>query len=727
MGGLEYAGGTWNGAATLKYALEGQPGATQTGSLQLIGDGQRLYAAPRGSITGQIQVLPQLGGTLQADLSALKAVLPPTLLPTQVKDNLIPGVLSAQITPQSAELSLSGGRWLGEVLGLTGQVSWANGLKADALLTHPGSKLPLSYDGQDLTLRGAVLDARALRPWLAGTGSGQINDNPISGNVRADLTLPQLQVGQASGQAEVQVQVGEQSARGQLKLRAGQLGGTLQSNLYGYAARLSGEFYPQAEATFSFGELRGSLRGDANAPDQAAAWTAQIGGSFADRAVDARATLSAGKASLVGAVAGLNLGLSAAQQADGWQLGGRFDSADLLPLTGQPGQVAGTLSGTPSDLTARASGTISGVNFILPLRYQNGVLNVQSASLTRALDAAKPNGPAARASLSGQVYPALNLTGRATLDAYAPGNYQLSASGPYRKLRLTLDGQLSGDVLGLGLAGTQLEAVLSGQDFVLTARGEALAGQARGRTDVPNYLQSARFTLHAPYKSGETALHLDGPIGWNAKTGWLGLLQVQGQVPGGQLDASFNGNGKLQLVSRLGPARVSGTFPASLPTRPGGTLKLESLDVGAFWARPGQLEVSGQTQLGGPTWSELNADFSGQLKDAGGAANADNLSGSLNGRYAAGQASLALRGQSLQAQAELNAGQLSASLHSQGRHAGAGVAAQPGRGFAAFCGHSGSAGVAGLGPNAPGRPQPLPQRLSVSGGRFPVDWLGAVW
>ena len=661
VGGLEYAGGAWNGAATLNYALEGQTGARQTGSVQLIGDGQRLSAAPRGSVTGRIQVLPQLGGTLQADLSALEAVLPPALLPAQVRDNLIPGVLSAQITPQSAELSLSGGRWLGEVLGLTGQVSWANGLKADAVLTHPDSKLPLSYDGQELTLRGAVLDAQALRPWLAGTGSGE-----ISGTLRADLTLPQLQISQASGQADVQVRVGEQSARGQLKLRSGQVGGTLQSDLYGYAARLDGEFYPQAEATFSFGELNGTLRGDANAQDKAGAWTAQIGGSFASRAVDARATLSAGKARLVGAVAGLNLDLSAAQQDSGWQLGGRFDSADLLPLTGQPGQLAGTLSGTPSDLTARASGNLSGVSFILPLRYQNGVLNVQSASLTRALDVAKPNGPAARASLSGQVYPALNLTGRATLDAYAPGNYQLSASGPYRKLRLTLNGQLSGDVLGLGLAGTQLEAILSGQDFVLTARGEALAGQARGRTDVPNYLQTARFTLHTPYKSGETALRLDGPIGWNAKSGWLGSLRAQGQVPGGQLDARLSGNGELQLVSSLGPARVSGSFPASLPTRPGGTLKLELLDVGAFWSRPGQLNVSGQTQLGGPTWSDLSADFSGQLSDAGGAVNGDNLSGTLSGRYAAGQASLALRGQSLQAQAELKAGQLSASLHSQG-------------------------------------------------------------
>ena len=256
VGGLNYAGGQWSGAATLRYALAGQAGSTQNSTLRLLGGGERLSAAPSGLVSGQATLLPQLGGTLQLDLSALEKVLPPALLAAQVRDNLVPGVLSAQLSAQGAVLSLSGGRWQGEVLHLNGQVGWASKLSAAAVLSLPDSRLPLSYDNQTLSLKGGVLNARALKPFLGA-------NTPLRGQILADLSVPQLDLAGASGQLGVALALGEQSARGQLNLRAGQLGGTLSSDLGGSPLTLSGALYPQANATFRFGDLRGSVQGDA--------------------------------------------------------------------------------------------------------------------------------------------------------------------------------------------------------------------------------------------------------------------------------------------------------------------------------------------------------------------------------------------------------------------------------------------------------------------------------
>ncbi|MDL2345872.1 hypothetical protein QOL99_17215, partial [Deinococcus sp. MIMF12] len=78
-------------------------------------------------------------------------------------------------------------------------------------------------------------------------------------------------------------------------------------------------------------------------------------------------------------------------------------------------------------------------------------------------------------------------------------------------------------------------------------------------------------------------MRLDGVTGWNARTGWLGDLRATGTVPGGALGARLTGAGPLALAASVGPARVTGSFPADLPLRPGGTLDLAALDVGALW------------------------------------------------------------------------------------------------------------------------------------------------
>ena len=213
-------------------------------------------------------------------------------------------------------------------------------------------------------------------------------------------------------------------------------------------------------------------------------------------------------------------------------------------------------------------------------------------------------------------------------------------------------------MLGLGIGGTRLNAALSGQDFVVTALGRALSGLARGRTDTPGFLQSAQLTLHAPYRSGQTQLRLDGPLGWDAKRGWSGVLKAVGDAPGGPLDAKLSGSGPLMLRASLGPAQLSGQLPASLPTTPGGSLTLSALDLGAFWQRPGLLGLSGRATLGGASWAQLSAAFSGQLSDKD-----QQLSGDLSGQYASGRAELTLNGQALKGSARFDAPDFSASLN----------------------------------------------------------------
>ncbi|AZI41852.1 hypothetical protein EHF33_03050 [Deinococcus psychrotolerans] len=654
VGGLRYAGGNWSGDTRVRYSVNKKPS-----SLRLIGNGKTLSAAPQDTLlAGQVKVLPEFGGTLKVNLAELEAALPPTLLPASVKTNLVPGVLSAQLSLSGAALSLSGGRWQGEILGLSGQVGWSGKLTAKALLTLPTSRLPISYDGQDLRLQNAVLDAQALRPVLA-TLNASLAD--LEGQFRADVTVPSLDFARASGQAQVDLSLNQQAARGQLNLRGGQLSAALRSTLGGQALSVTGSLYPQADAAFEFGGVRGTVTGDARSLDANTSWTAQAAGTFTagplqGRSVTARASLSPQIASLSGVLDGLNLDLSAQKAASEWTVDGTFNAADLKPLTGQVGQVAGTLSGTLSKLTAQVSGDLAGAAFEIPAMYQSGVVTLQDAQLSYPL-----GDGSAQASLSGQAYPALDLSGSATLTAYAPGTYSLSASGAYAAPRLALGGVLTSDVLGFGLTRTRLDAVLKGQDFMVTAQGGPLAGVARGRTDAPNYLQTANLTLHAPYRNGDTNLQLDGPLSWNAKTGWGGALKVVGNAPGGALSAQLSGNGPLKVQASLGPAQLSGQFSASLPTSPNGSLKLASLDIGAFWQRPQLLRLSGTADLGGSSWADLSAQFSGQLSDADG-----QLSGDLSGEYAAGQAKLSLNGQALQGSAKLSGAAFTASLNAAG-------------------------------------------------------------
>ncbi|MEW6421817.1 MAG: translocation/assembly module TamB, partial [Deinococcota bacterium] len=632
VGGLTYLTDRWSGGVNLRYAL-----AEQTGTLRLVGDGARLAAVPAGPVTGRVTLLPTLGGTLTANLSPFRP-----LLPAELRAEVVPGQLVATLDPAGAGLTTRGTRYLDEPLDLTARVGWAHGLTASGTLTHPGSRIPVHYDGHTLTVNGAVLDAHALRPWLEATGG-----------VTADLTVPGLDFAQATGRARVNLAAAGQQAVGSVTLARGQIGADLTSDLAGLSVRVQGPLYPRANAVLNVGDVRGTLRGNA-----AETLTLQAAGTYEDRSLDLTATGQAlsrpdATATLQGVVAGASVNLRLNRADADWRVAGTFGAPDLQALVGTAGNVSGTVTGTLRDLHLTVNGEVAGAAFHAPASYAGGLLRVQGATATL---------PYATLRASGAVFPTLSLSAKAILTDYLPGTYTVQARGALGKPDVTAQGSLTGAAGGLQASGTELTARLLGQDWKLNFSGEALAGFARGQlgSGALGGLQDSRLNVHAPFVSGDTQVRLDGVTGWNARRGWLGLLQATGNVPGGALDATLKGAGTLALAGSIGPASVAGAFPATLPLRPGGTLDLSALDVGALWDRAGELRATGRATLAGASWSRLEASFVGRLADTGG-----DLTGDLGATYRAGDVALRLTGERLAGNATLSSGRYEAALKAE--------------------------------------------------------------
>lgn len=627
-GGLSYAGGQWSGQADLRYL------APSVGRLTLLGQGGQLSARLSGPARGTVSLLPQLGGRLTIDLAPFVG-----LLPDPLREATQPGALQLELAPSSLHASLLGTRYVGEALTLDARASWQGGLRASGLLSQPGTRLPFDFDGQNLTVRGARLDGRALRPFLAGA----------EGGLSLDLKLPGLDWQRGSGLADVNLSAQGQQARGWLRLAGGQLDADLSSTLGGRALTLRGPLLPRAAAELRLDGVRGQLRGD---PEQGL--TLQAAGNFEGRELSLSAAYRQQALQLAASVAGAQIAGQAVSGADGWRGSLSLNAPDLRALTGTAGRLSGSLAGSLKAASGSFSGELGGAQLTLPVRWDGRALSLNAAAASTDF---------ARGQLSGEVYPRLKLTGRAILTDYLPGDYALSASGPLSAPSLRAEGLLSATPRGLQAAGSRVTARLSGRDYLIEVSGERLSGQARGQlgSGALAGLQTARFNLHTRYLlDGGEALSPDGVIGWNARTGFLGDLRLRGQAAGQALDLKLSGDGPLKVVGQVGPGRVAGTLGARLPLAPRGVLLVSEVDLGALWGRPGQLGASGRLTLDG-SWSAPHATVAGTLNDAGG-----DLSGQLAGEYAAGRANVQLDGQQLKARAQLQGGRVEAEVQAQG-------------------------------------------------------------
>ncbi len=631
VGGLTYLGGNWGGGVNVRYALGGR-----AGTVRLVGSGAGLAAVPSGPVAGRVTLLPELGGTLTTSLSPALASLP-----AEVRREIVPGQLVATLSPNGATLTTRGTRYLGEPLSLNARVGWRNGVTAAGTLTHPGTRIPVRYDGRNLTVDGALLDARALRPLVQATGT-----------VTADLRVPNLDFSRANGRARVNLAASGQRAIGTVTLSGGQLGADLTSNLAGLSVRVRGPLYPQANAALAVDGVRGTLSGNA-----AETLTLRAAGTYRGRALDLTAsgrtlTGPSAAATLNAIVSGTSVNLSLSRAGADWRVQGAFTAPDLRALAGTDGNVSGTVTGNLANLRVNADGEVAGVAFRAPATYTGGVLRLRGATATLP-------GTLGTVRASGPVFPTLNLSARATLRDSLPGTYTVQASGALSKPDVRAQGTLVSGASGLQAGGSALTARLLGRDWKMTFTGEPLAGTLRGQlgANALGGLQDGRLNVHTSFLSGDTRVRLDGVTGWNARRGWLGDLRASGNVPGGALDARLTGAGTLALAGGIGPARVTGTFPASLPFRPGGTLDLAALDAGALWGRAGQLRVTGRATLAGPSWTAFQATFAGRLQDTLG-----DLSGDLGASYAAGNISLRLAGARLAGGATLTNGRYNATL-----------------------------------------------------------------
>ncbi|OLV19455.1 translocation/assembly module TamB domain-containing protein [Deinococcus marmoris] len=658
VGGLTYAGGQWSGSLQAKYALSGTPG-----TVKLLGAGQTLAALPFGPLTGRVEVLPKVGGAVTASLSP---ALP--LLPENLRAAVVPGRLTAQLTATGATLTSTGTRYLDRPLDLSARVNWKDTLSASGTLRHPWARLPFAYNGRDLSIQGATLDARALGPVL----SGQLAD--LTGRASLDLSVPGLDFAQASGQARVNLRAAGQRAAGSVSLAKGQLGANLNSNLAGLNVGVRGLLYPQADARLTLDGLNATLRGNAENT-----LTLQAAGQYAERAVDLTATATgltkdAASVQLGGTVAGAALNLTVDQGAGNglaaWKAAGSISVPDLgtVLLSETAGNVTATVGGTLADLRLDTVGTLfigtgvigtgAGVKFKAPVSYRDGVLRLQGATATLPQGTVRASGP---------VFPELKLSAKANVTDLLPGNYTARVTGAYSKPDVNVQGVLAGGIAGLQAQGTRLTARLLGQDWKVGLSGKKLAGTLRGQlgTNALGGLADAALTVNAAYVGGgpdaPINVRLNGTPGWNARSGWSGTLRVAGDIPGGPLDAVLDGNGALKVAALVGTgntqARLTGSLPADLAFKPGGTLDLLAFDVGVLWSRPEQLRVSGTVKVGGASWTAPEAAFAGKLADSG-----NELTGDLGASYRAGDLSVRLNGAKVAGGGTLVDGRYTASL-----------------------------------------------------------------
>ncbi|GGM12730.1 hypothetical protein GCM10010841_21590 [Deinococcus aerophilus] len=648
VGGLTYAGGRWSGALDARYAVSGT-----AGTVRLTGADQTLTAQPSGPLGGRVQLWPQVGGTLTASLAPAAALLPDAL-----RAEVVPGVLVADLTNTGAALSMRGSRYLGEALSLDARVLWQGRVSASGTLDHPSFRLPVVYDGQTLTVRGAALDARALGPLL----SGSLAD--LTGRATLDLSVPGLDPAQASGRAQLDLRAGGQRAAGRVTLSRGQLGADLNSTLAGMNLRVRGPLYPRADATLTLDDLRATLTGRASDTLSLSA-----SGSYAGRPVTLNATGTAltGRAAAAqldataaGAAVNVTLNRGAGTGLAAWQVAGRASVPDLSAVlnAGASGSVTAAIDGTLAEIRLDTSGTVAGVRFQAPASFADGVLRLQNASATLPQGTLRASGP---------VFPELKLSARATVTDVLPGEYTAQVGGSFARPDVQVQGVLTDGKRGLQAGGSRLSARLFGPDWKVGLSGEKLAGSARGQlgANALGGLLTSTLTLHTRFLGGAAeapySVRLDGTPGWKTRGGFSGTLRVVGDVPGGPLDAVLDGAGDLKVAALVGTgaqqARVTGTLPAGLPFAPGGQVTLQAFDVAALWGRPGQLQVTGAATLGGASWSALQADFAGQLEDRGG-----ELGGELRASYGAGNADVGLQGPAVTGRGTLTDGRYALTL-----------------------------------------------------------------
>jgi len=584
--------------------------------------------------SGSLELNDKLG--LRSYSAQLSGDLKPftALLPAELRSSTSLGALEARVSSEgsgvSATYKLLGSEYAGQALSLAGQASLENGqwtVRGD--LKHPqlGAQLEARSDG--LVVSGLWADVSLLEPYLKQN---------LSGTLSGTLVLPAYDLAKAQGNLSGTVKRGADSLSGAVNAAGGVWSVNLLGAVLEKPLRVQGNLYPRASATVLWDGLTGQLEGDTQ---QA---SARVQGRALGRSVDLSAAYASNTLSVAGLVDGVRLSADARLE-DGLKGTLSASTPDLRPLTGLAGNLKLVASFENLDVKGTAKGTVAGYAVSAPLEYTSGKLSVLDGSLEGSL----ASGRSLTARASGELYPALELDGNASLSGDLPVQTTLKVGGDYSHPKVTATGALEAAQITLGpeyrvkTGRVPFTASLENNQISAGFEGTGISGSAKATLEGGLRLLTASARLSGVALEGRnTAVTVGGTLEWTPTQGLGANLKASGTVLGQAANLAVGGTGALELAGSLGEGRFKATLGRDILERPAGVVSLERVDLSRFWGRPGALGVSARLELGG-TYSRPQGTLSGTLEDAKGV-----LSGTLSGQVSAQGARVNLAGAKIQ-------------------------------------------------------------------------------
>jgi hypothetical protein len=494
-----------------------------------------------------------------------------------------------------------------------------------------------------------------------------------SGTATGRISLPEWSNERVFGAVQLeQASIAGVSATGQLEVNAGQYQANLSGVLPGdFPYRIDGPIAPRLEAGFAVDGLRGTATGEINLQElRKSKVTLEALGTFLKRRASLNANLNAtrvqanvawdaarltanarwldGSQNPISGVTASDLAISNVNALVGT---GRLEVSDLKSLTGVDGKLSSDLSFENLNVLAKnLRANLAGFDLAAAAQFDGSQV---TANEFRA------SGQGLKATGSGLVWPKLDLAfnGSSALE-YAPGTFSGKASGKLEKPIVDLKGALSAAKFGLNADGTALTARLENNMVSLDLKGSRINGTARANLNALGGEEPLRaieaFDLQLDTELlSPSAAPISGPIAgkmrWDAKTGFVGRLEADGELLDSPALGSLEGRtGRLEAVLNWRDGTLRADVPGRLEQKLDGNVHLERFDLGALWGRPERLRIQADGQLAG-SWLEPKATMRGKLEDS-----RDELTAALELGYNAGLGSLSLTGPHLNLRGNLD-------------------------------------------------------------------------
>ncbi len=592
-----------------------------TGLLQATGSGTIQTASASGRLALQ-PILGSLPKEYQKGIKAGSAQLEATWRNNKLSFKT--RLLGTQLDQQTVDLVASG-------------VVAAQKWNASSIVKVGASSSLLEVSDSGINAQKLDLDLRL----------AQVIGINLSGRIQGQLALPRFAINQMQGNIMVQNAKGFGfSANGTIKAQNGiiesQLTGTTPIN---EKYSIAGMLYPNLNAEIALGKLQGQAIGrrlefadrvldltmQGSLLEKTAGVTAKIRGNTADIRADWDAAQLLASGNLEQQIAS-----------------GTLNIKDLQGLTGVAGQATAQLEWRDNQLrieniNALAAGyTVKGA-----AKYVNSEL-ILEPSTVQGIDV--------QAVAKGQIFPVLALQGTAkTAFAYLPSTLSWQASGTLEQPLLEANGVLGEASLGLVAPDTKLEAKFDGKKWRVQFMGAALSGVIDG--GIP-FVSSANLRINAPLVFSDNRLAASGAIAWTGNTGFIGGLNVKGDLFGQAGSLDITGRRQLEVRSSWRGLRLKATLPSQIGAELDAKIEVEKADLGAFYGKPNAFWLEG-TGVAQGAWTKPELDFTGLLKSSDGL-----LNSKLGLNYDSAVAGLTIEGAAIKAKANWRDGKWQAVANS---------------------------------------------------------------